>query len=609
MHPFKFQKKHKNTLFLLSKNIILSIIIQTCVNHIIMEMRMPYNPVPSDIEIAQNARILPITDLADSVGILTSELYPYGKNKAKVDLSLLDRLQDKPDGKFIVVTGITPTPLGEGKTVTAIGLGQGLAKIGKRVFNTMREPSKGPTFGIKGGGTGGGYSQVIPMEEINLHFTGDIHAVETAHNLASAVLDNSLLKDNPLRIDPFNIVARRCMDLNDRTLRNIVIGLGGKVNGVVRESGFDITVATETMAILALADSMKNLRTRLGRMILAYDIEGRPVTAEDLKVAGSMTALLKDAIMPNLVQTLEHTPVFIHCGPFANVAHGNNSVLADRMAVKLADYVVTEAGFGSDCGFEKAVNIKSRQSGIKIDCAVIVASIRAIKMHGGAYTIIPGRKLDNDVMNREDLSAVERGCMNLARHIANVRQHGVPAIVAINRFTTDTDAEIALVEKLALQAGAQAVVTSEAWSRGGDGCTDLARAVVRACEAPSEMKFLYPLEASIKEKIETIATKIYGASGVDYEPLAEKKIKTYTDLGFGQLPICMAKTPLSLSDDPTLKGAPTNFRVTIRDIRASIGAGFLYPLLGNIMTMPGLPSEGAFTLIDIDENGRIIGLS
>jgi formate--tetrahydrofolate ligase len=473
----------------------------------------------------------------------------------------------------------------------------------------MREPSKGPTFGVKGGGTGGGYSQVIPMEDINLHFTGDIHAVETAHNLASAVLDNSLLKGNPLRIDPFNIVARRCVDLNDRTLRNIVISLGGKANGIVRETGFDITVATETMAILALANSLKDLRARLGRMVLAYNTDGRPVTAEDLKVAGSMTALLKEALMPNLVQTLEHSPVFVHCGPFANVAHGNNSVLADRMALKLADYVVTEAGFGTDCGFEKAVNIKSRQSGVKIDCAVIVASVRAIKMHGGAYTIIAGRKFDKEAMAREDLPAVERGCQNLACHIANVRQHGVPAIVAINRFTTDTDAEIALVKKLALAAGAEAAVTSEAWARGGDGCTELALAVASACETESEMKFLYPLEAAIKEKIETIAKKVYGADGVDYDPLAEKKIKTYTDLGFDKLPICMAKTPLSLSDDPTLKGAPKNFRVRIRDIRASIGAGFLYPLLGEIMTMPGLPTEGAFATIDVNEKGEIVGLS
>ena len=570
---------------------------------------MPCNPVPSDIEIAQKADLHPIAEIAQCMGIAEDELYQYGKYKAKVDLALLNRLSDKPDGKFIVVTGITPTPLGEGKTVTALSLGQGLARIGKRVFNTMREPSKGPTFGIKGGGTGGGYSQVVPMEEINLHFTGDIHAVETAHNLASAVLDNSLLKGNPLHIDPLNIVARRCVDLNDRVLRNIIIGLGGKANGVVRETGYDITVATETMAILALATGLKDLRARLGRMVLAYNTEGKPITADDLKVAGAMTALLKEALMPNLVQTLEHTPVFVHCGPFANVAHGNNSVLADRMALKLADYVVTEAGFGTDCGFEKAVNIKSRQCGIKINCAVIVASVRALKMHGGAYTIIAGRKLDKNAMAKEDLPALERGCENLARHIANIRQHGVPAIVAINRFTTDTDAEIVLVRKLAMEAGAKAAVTSEGWARGGDGCTELAHAVVQACETENDMKFLYPLEASIKEKIETIAEKVYGAVGVDYDPLAEKKIKTYTDLGFGNLPICMAKTPLSLSDDPILKGAPTGFRIKIRDIRASIGAGFLYPLLGDILTMPGLPSEGAFATIDVDDDGQITGLS
>ena len=569
---------------------------------------MPNCPVPSDIEIAQAAIGLPIKEIAKKIGIEEAELYPYGKDKAKVDLKLIDRLKDKPDGKFIVVTGITPTPLGEGKTVTAIGLGQGLAKIGKSVINTMREPSKGPTFGIKGGGCGGGYSQVIPMEAINLHFTGDIHAIESAHNLANAVLDNSLLKGNPCDIDPFNIVLRRCMDLNDRVLRDITIGLGGKANGIPRQTGFDITVATETMAILALATSLKDLRNRLGRMVVAYNTKGQPVTADDIKVAGSMTAPLKEAIMPNLVQTLEHTPVLIHCGPFANVAHGNNSILADKMAVKLADYVVTEAGFGSDCGFEKAVNIKSRQGDLKINCAVIVASIRALKMHGGAYSILPGKKMDMAVTAKEDLPALERGCENLARHIANIRQHGVPAIVAVNSFTTDTDAEIAMVKKLALEAGAHAAVRSDGWAHGGNGSTELAQAVVGACETNNEMKFLYPLEASIKEKIEIIARKVYGADGVDYEPAAEKAVKAYTELGFDNLPICMAKTTLSLSDDPMLKGAQKGFRVKVRDIRASIGAGFLYPLLGNMLTMPGLPTEGAFEKIDVDSKGKIVGL-
>jgi formate--tetrahydrofolate ligase len=569
---------------------------------------MSKQPVPSDIEIAQSAHMTPITQIAKKAGILESEIHPHGNYEAKIDLSILYRMRNIKNGKFIVVTGITPTPLGEGKTVTSIGLGQALSKIGKSVFNTMREPSKGPTFGIKGGGCGGGYSQVIPMEDINLHFTGDIHAVETAHNLCNAVLDNSLLKDNPQKIDPFNIVLRRCVDLNDRVLRDVVIGLGGKANGVVRQTGFDITVASETMAILALAKDLKDLRQRLGRMVVAYNTEGKPVTAEDIRAAGAMAAMLKNAIMPNLVQTLEHTPVLIHCGPFANVAHGNNSVLADMMALKLADYVVTEAGFGSDCGFEKAVNIKARQSGLKVNCAVIVASVRALKMHGGAFTAVPGQRMDPKLLERENVAAVEKGCANLAKHIENVRLHGVPAIVVLNRFTSDTEAEIQMVKKLALAAGAYAAVISEGWEKGGEGCIDLAKAVVAACDEKHEMNFLYPLEASIKEKIETIATNMYGAAGVDYDILAEKKIKLYTELGFDKLPICMAKTHLSLSDNPTVKGAPKGFRVHIRDIRASIGAGFLYPLLGDMQTMPGLPTEGAFAKVDIDDQGNIQGL-
>jgi formate--tetrahydrofolate ligase len=489
-----------------------------------------------------------------------------------------------------------------------LGLGQGLAKIGKKVINTMREPSKGPTFGIKGGGCGGGYSQVIPMEEINLHFTGDIHAVECAHNLCNAVLDNVLMKDIGVTIDPFSILLRRCLDLNDRALRDVVVGLGGKLNGIPRQTGYDITVATETMAILALAKNLKDLRQRLGRMVVAYDVKGKPVTADDIKAAGAMTALLKEALMPNLVQTLEHTPVIVHCGPFANVAHGNNSVLADMMGLKLADYVVTEAGFGSDCGFEKAVNIKARQAGINVNCAVIVSSVRALKMHGGAFTPIPGKKMDTSILGKEDVAAVEKGGANLAKHIANIQLHGVPAIVVINRFMTDTSAEIEMVRKNALSAGAHSAVISEGWEKGGEGCVELAEAVVDACSKPNEMKFLYPLEASIKEKIEAIAKNVYGADGVDYDPAADKKVTLYTELGYNNLPICMAKTHLSLSDNPMLKGAPKGFRVRIRDIRASIGAGFLYPLLGEMLTMPGLPSDGAYAKVDIDEQGRIVGL-
>ncbi len=564
--------------------------------------------IPSDIEIAQNADIYPINHIADRAGILESELEPYGIYKAKVNLSILQRLAGIEDGKLIVVTGITPTPLGEGKTVTALGLGQGLARIGKSVFNTMREPSKGPTFGIKGGGCGGGYSQVIPMEDINLHFTGDIHAIESAHNLANAVLDNSLLKGNPCDIDPFNIVLRRCVDLNDRALRDIVVALGGKRNGVIRQTGYDITVAGETMAILALSENYRDLRDRLGRMVVAYDTKGRPVTADDIQAAGAMAALLKEAIKPNLVQTLEHTPVFVHCGPFANVAHGNNSVLADKIALKLADYVVTEAGFGADCGFEKMINIKARQGNLKVSCAVLVVSIRALKMHGGKYSIKAGQKLDPKILSEEDLDAVARGSENMKKQIENVKLHNVPVVVAINRFNTDSDAEIELVKKLALESGACGAEVSQAWLKGGEGTMRLAEAVVSACEEPNDMKFLYPLDASIKEKIETIATNIYGADGVDYDILAEKKIRKYTELGYDKLPICMAKTHLSLSDDPKLKGAPRGFRVHIRDIRASIGAGFLYPLCGEMLTMPGLPTDGAYKKVDIDENGNISGL-
>ena len=562
----------------------------------------------SDLEIAQAAKMKPIMEIAEAIGLQEEEIEPYGKYKAKVSLDVLERLKERPDGKLITVTAITPTPLGEGKTVTALGLGPALVKIGKRACNTMREPSKGPTFGIKGGACGGGYSQAVPMEDINLHFTGDIHAVETAHNLLAAAVDTSLLKNNPLNINPLNITLRRCVDLSDRALRQIVIGLGGKANGIPRETGYDITVATETMAILALTTGLFDLRQRLGRMVVGYTYDGKPVTAEDLKVAGAMCVLLKDAIKPNLVQSLQNTPVFVHAGPFANVAHGNNSALADMIALKLVDYVVTESGFGADCGFEKMVNVKCRQSGLKVDGAVIVASIRALKMHGGAFQAIPGKALDKDLVAKENMPALEKGCENLAKQIENVKIHGVPAVVAINRFTTDTEAEIELVRRLALEAGADDAVACDPWGKGADGCIELAHAVVKAVEKPHQMKFLYPDQASIKEKIETIATRIYGADGVDYTPLAEQRIKLYTDLGYSKFPINMAKTHLSLSHDPNLKGAPKGFRIPVRDIRASVGAGFLYPLLGEMRTMPGLPSVPAFTKVDIDETGKTVGL-
>jgi len=564
----------------------------------------------SDLEIAQSATMKQIMDIAKDIGILEDEIDLYGRYMAKIDLSILERLKDKPVGKFISVTAITPTPLGEGKTVTALGLGQGLAKIGKKVMNTNRQPSKGPTFGIKGGAAGGGYSQVLPMENINLHFTGDIHAIETAHNLCAAAIDNHISHGNKLGIDANNVTWRYCQDLNSRALRDVVVGLGGSANGYPRQTGFDITVATETMAIIALASGLKDLRERIGRAVVGYTYDGNPVTTEDLHVAGAMTVLLKEALKPNLVQTTENTPVITHAGPFANVAHGNNSALADMIALRLTDYVVTESGFGADIGFEKLVNVKCRQSGLKVDTAVVVASVRALKMHGGGFLLKPGQKYANvkEQAETENLPALEKGCANLAKAISIVKTFGIPAVVAVNRFTSDTDAEVELVKKMALESGAFAVEVSEAWAKGGNGTTKLAEAVVKAVEEPHEMKLLYPDSASIKEKIEAIATKIYGADGVIYEPLAEKRVKLYTKLGYDKFPMNMAKTHLSISHDPTLKNVPKGFMLPIRDIRASIGAGFLYPLCGAMSTMPGLPSVPAFEAVDIDEDGKTVGL-
>lgn len=562
----------------------------------------------SDLEIAQATKLKPITEIAENLGILKEEFEPYGEYMAKVKLDIFERLKDKPNAKFITVTAITPTPLGEGKTVTALGLGQALAKIGKKVCNTCRQPSKGPTFGIKGGACGGGYSQVLPMENINLHFTGDVHAVETAHNLLAAAIDAHISHGNQLNIDPENVIWRRCVDLSDSALREISIGLEKETKGYPRKTGYDITVATETMAILALTISLFDLRKRLGKIVIGFTYDGKPVTAEDLKVAGAMCVLMKEAIKPNLVQTTENTPVFNHTGPFANVAHGNNSALADMVALKLADYVVTESGFGADCGFEKLVNVKCRLSGLEVDGAVVVATVRALKMHGGAFSVRPGVPLDKKVIAKPNMKALEKGCENLAKQIENVRIHGLPAVVAINRFSTDTDEEIELIRKKAIEFGAEDAVTSEVWEKGGEGGIELARAVVKALDKPHKMKFLYPDDASIKEKIEIIATKIYGAEAIDYSPLAEEKIKLYTKLGYDKFPINMAKTHLSLSHDPNLKGAPKNFRVPIREVRASVGAGFLYPILGKMRTMPGLPSVPAATKVDIDRQGKTVGL-
>ena len=562
----------------------------------------------TDIEIAQAAALRPIAQIAAQLGLQEDEWEPYGRYKAKVSLAVLDRLAGQPDGHLVDVTAITPTPLGEGKTVTTIGLGMALARLGKRVCNTLREPSLGPTFGIKGGAAGGGCSQVVPMEEINLHFTGDMHAVSTAHNLLAAFIDAHLKHGNPLGIAPDSISWRRVLDLNDKWgLYHIISGLGGE-GRVRRETGFDITAASEVMAILALSSSLQDLRQRLGRILVATNRQGDPVTAQDLRVAGAMAVLLKEALQPNLVQTLEGTPCLIHGGPFANIAQGNNSILADKIALKCADYVVTESGFGSDLGAEKFFNIKCRVGGFTPSCAVVTLSLRALKMHGGAGTVRPGKPLPPEIL-QENLPALEAGCANLAKHIENVTLHGLPAVVAINRFPQDRDAEVALVQRLALAAGARAAVTSEVWARGGEGGLELARAVVEACAQPNRFHFLYPLEAGIKEKIETIAVSMYGAQGVDYLPLAEQKIELYTRWGLDQLPICMAKTHLSLSHDPQLKGRPTGFRVPIRDIRPSVGAGFLYPLLGEMATMPGLPSDPLGAHVDIDQDGRIVGLA
>lgn len=564
--------------------------------------------VPSDLEIAQAATLKPIIEIAESVGLSQDDLDLYGKYKAKVHLDVLNRLANVPDGKYIDVTAITPTPLGEGKTVTTIGLSQGLHYLGKRVFTCLRQPSQGPTFGIKGGAAGGGYAQVVPMEDFNLHLTGDIHAVGAAHNLLAAAIDAHILHGNALNIDPFSITWNRVVDINDRALRNIVIGLGGRENGYPRETGYDITVASEVMAILALTTDLKDLRARLGRIVIGTNKAGKAVTAEDLQVAGAMTVLMKDALMPNLMQTLEGSPVFVHAGPFANIAHGNSSIVADRIALKLADYVVTESGFGADCGMEKFFDIKCRASGLIPNCVVLVATVRALKMHGGLGKVVAGKPIPPELA-QENLPALERGCANLRKHIENARLFGIPVVVAVNRFTTDTDAEIALIKEQAVAAGAEGAFVSEVWANGGAGGAELAEAVIAACEKPSNFRFLYPLDVPIKEKIEAIATHIYGADGVDYLPEAERKIKLYTELGFDKLPICMAKTHLSLSHEPSWKGAPRGWRLPIRDVRASVGAGFLYPLCGDMRTMPGLPSKPAFQKVDIDlETGKVVGL-
>ncbi len=560
------------------------------------------------LKIAHAAKLKPIADVAAMMGLQPDDIELYGSTKAKIKLEVLDRLQDQPDAKYVVVTAITPTPLGEGKTTTSIGLAQGMYHIGKRAIVALRQPSLGPVFGIKGGGSGGGRSQVVPMEEMNLHLTGDIHAVAAAHNLLSAFMDAHIFHGNDLAIDPARIELRHVIDMLDRSLRQITQGLGDPAsNGLPRESGFDIAVASEVMAILALCKSLRDLRERLCKIIVAQNTRGEPVTAEQLNAAGAMTVLLREAIKPNLMQTLEGTPALVHCGPFANIAHGNSSILADYIGIKSTDYLITEAGFGADMGFEKFCDIKCRTSGLKPDAAVIVATVRALKMHSGRYRVVAGKPLDPG-LTREDLGALAEGISNLIAAIEIVRRMGLPAVVAINAFPTDTDAEWSLIERAALEAGAVAAVPATHFANGGAGATDLANAVVKATSKPANFNYLYPLDLSLKEKIHTIATKCYGAQDVSYTPEAEAKIANYTRMGYGELPICMAKTHLSLSHDPKLKGRPTGFTLPVRDVRLSAGAGFVYPICGNMLTMPGLPSDPAGAHMDIDENGQVVGL-
>ena len=552
----------------------------------------------SDIEIAQETPMLPITEIAKMAGVDDKYLEQYGKYKAKVDYNILNDVK-RPDGKLILVTAINPTPAGEGKTTTTVGLADGMKKLGKNVLVALREPSLGPVFGVKGGAAGGGYAQVVPMEDINLHFTGDFHAIGAANNLLAAMLDNHIYQGNKLNIDPRRITWRRCVDMNDRQLRFVVDGLGGRVNGVPREDGYDITVASEIMAVLCLASDITDLKARLGRIIVGYTYDEKPVTAADLNAQGAMAALLKDALKPNLVQTLEHTPAFVHGGPFANIAHGCNSVTATKIARRLADYTITEAGFGADLGAEKFLDIKCRMAGLKPSAVVVVATVRALKYNGG----VPKADLGN-----ENLEALEKGLPNLLKHVSNITNvYKLPCVVAINRFPLDTEAELKLVEDKCKELGVN-VALSEVWAKGGEGGIELAKEVIRLCDQPNDFTFAYDLDMSIKEKIEAIATKVYGGKDVNFTANAEKQIKTLTDLGFDKMPICMAKTQYSLTDDATKLGAPTGFTVTVRNIKVSAGAGVLVALTGEIMTMPGLPKVPAAERIDVDETGKISGL-
>ncbi len=564
-------------------------------------------PFPSDLEIARAGKPLPLPDIAAQMGIGEHLLEPYGRELAKISLEAIDELKDRPRAKYVVVTAITPTPLGEGKTTTTVGLGQAMKHIGKKAVISLRQPSMGPTFGIKGGAAGGGYSQVIPMELLNLHLTGDFHAVTAAHNLLSAMVDNHLHQGNELGLDLNNITWRRVLDVNDRSLRNLVIGMGTAEDGVVRQSGFDITAASEVMAIFALATSQKDMRKRLGRIVVGYTKAGEPVTAEQLHGAGSMAVIMRDALKPNLLQTLENTPVIVHAGPFGNIAHGNSSIVGDMIGIHAGEYLITEAGFGADMGAERFFNIKCRTSGLVPDAAVLVATVRALKAHSGKFKIVAGKALPAELL-AENPADVEAGAANLIKQIENVKAHGVSPVVAINAFPTDFASEHEAIKRIAEAAGARVAVCTH-FSDGGAGATDLARAVVEACDEPSTFAFLYPDEASLKTKIETVATKIYGAGNVTYSAAANKQLANYERNGFGHLPVCIAKTHLSISADASLKGAPTGHTLNVREVRASVGAGFIYPICGDMRTMPGLGTHPAASIIDFDENGEIVGLS
>ncbi|MBG7605423.1 MAG: formate--tetrahydrofolate ligase [Actinobacteria bacterium] len=562
---------------------------------------------PTDLQIARTAHPKPLSEIAHKMGIGEHLLEPYGSDVAKIRLDAIEELSDRPKAKYVVVTAITPTPLGEGKTTTAVGLGQAMQCVGKNAVLTLRQPSMGPTFGIKGGAAGGGYSQVIPMELLNLHLTGDFHAVTAAHNLLSAMVDNHLHHGNELELDLNNITWRRVMDVNDRALRNIVIGLGGRMDGVVRETGFDITAASEVMAILALATSQDDMRERFGRIVVGYTSKGVPVTAEQLSAAGSMAVMMRDALEPNLLQTLENTPVIVHAGPFGNIAHGNSSVVADLIGIRGGDYLITEAGFGADMGAERFFNIKCRTSGLVPDAAVLVATVRALKAHSGKYKVVAGRDLPAEML-LESPDDVLAGASNLRKQIENVMAHGVTPVVAINAFPTDHESEHQAIREVAEEMGVRVAVSNH-FGEGGAGATDLAEAVIEACEDEQGFHFLYDADDSLKQKVEAVATKIYGAERVEYTPEANRQFQNYEDNGFGDLPVCIAKTHLSISGDASLKGAPTGHTLTIREARASVGAGFIYPISGVVRTMPGLGSSPAASRIDIDENGEIVGLS